>query len=216
MSKPYSGSPSLSRSGSPPLLRSASSSSIYSNHAERRTDDEKTMANLGGAPRPASPTREKEQAPHPPSSREQILPILNYCAASIMMTVVNKVSTVAAWPRTVAAFSRSTGAREADVTAGRPDETKDCCAPVTSGAFGVSSGRAIAGPDRDAHTCHPSVARCPPPPPHASPCPMRSLTPSAVRRLGRQLHDDVPASLHPVGRVRAGRRNREASRSHHL
>lgn len=94
MSKPYSGSPSLSRSGSPPLLRSASSSSIFSNHAERRTDDEKTMANLGGAPRPASPTREKEQTPAQPTSREQILPILNYCAASIMMTVVNKVSSV--------------------------------------------------------------------------------------------------------------------------
>lgn len=102
MSKPYSGSPSLSRSGSPPLLRSASSSSIYSNQAERRTDDEKTMANLGGAPRPASPTREKEQAPHTPSSREQILPILNYCAASIMMTVVNKVSNTADCPCTAA------------------------------------------------------------------------------------------------------------------
>lgn len=104
MSKPYSGSPSLSRSGSPPLLRSASSSSIYSNQAERRTDDEKTMANLGGAPRPASPTREKEQAPHPPSSREQVLPILNYCAASIMMTVVNKVSNTADCPCTAASL----------------------------------------------------------------------------------------------------------------
>lgn len=145
MSKPYSGSPSLSRSGSPPLLRSASSSSIYSNHAERRADDEKTMANLGGAPRPASPTREKEQAPHTPTSREQILPILNYCAASIMMTVVNKVSEnccdcgwrVRATQRL--RFVCMHACRVADQPTSRPTDSQTP-ASVASGAFGVSSG----------------------------------------------------------------------------
>jgi len=66
---------------------------MYANSVERRGDDEKLMANLGGAPRPPSPTLTKEAAAHHPSSREQALPILNYCAASIMMTVVNKVRT---------------------------------------------------------------------------------------------------------------------------
>lgn len=93
MSKPFVPTPSLSRSGSPPLMRSTSSSSMYSNNQERRGDDEKFMATLGGAPRPASPlSKETKDAAIPPSTKEQILPILNYCAASIMMTVVNKVS----------------------------------------------------------------------------------------------------------------------------
>ena len=95
MSKPFVPTPRLSRSGSPPLLRSSSSSSIYGNGADRRNDDgaeKHLMANLGGA-RPPSPTREKAgQDAHPPTGREQALPILNYCAASITMTVVNKVS----------------------------------------------------------------------------------------------------------------------------
>jgi hypothetical protein len=66
---------------------------MYSNNVERRSDaDEKIiMANLGGAQRPPSPSLAPKDAPSSPSSREQILPILNYCAASIMMTVVNKV-----------------------------------------------------------------------------------------------------------------------------
>lgn len=49
------------------------------------------MANLGGAPRPPSPSRADSQVAHTPSSRDQVLPIINYCAASMMMTVVNKV-----------------------------------------------------------------------------------------------------------------------------
>jgi GDP-mannose transporter len=65
---------------------------MYSNSAERRGDEEKLMAHLGGAPRPPSPAGNKEAAAQTPTSREQALPILNYCAASIMMTVVNKVS----------------------------------------------------------------------------------------------------------------------------
>ncbi|RSH85933.1 GDP-mannose transporter into the lumen of the Golgi [Apiotrichum porosum] len=93
MSKPFVPTPSLSRSGSPPLNRSASSSSIYANSAERRGDEDKQallMANLGGAPRPPSPSRADSQVAHTPSSRDQVLPIINYCAASMMMTVVNK------------------------------------------------------------------------------------------------------------------------------
>ncbi|GMK57113.1 hypothetical protein CspeluHIS016_0309530 [Cutaneotrichosporon spelunceum] len=92
MSKPFVPTPALSRSGSPPLMRTSSSSSMYANTAERRSDaDEKIlMANLGGAQRPPSPSLATKDAPATPSSREQILPILNYCAASIMMTVVNK------------------------------------------------------------------------------------------------------------------------------
>lgn len=74
-------------------MRSASSSSMYSNVDRRSDADEKIiMANLGGSQRPPSPSLAAKDASSGPSQREQILPILNYCAASIMMTVVNKVS----------------------------------------------------------------------------------------------------------------------------
>ncbi|WOO81478.1 GDP-mannose transporter 1 [Vanrija pseudolonga] len=95
MSKPFVPTPSLSRSGSPPLNRTASSSSMYgnTNATERRGDEDKEafLANLGGARGPSSPQYEAKVAETTtPTGKEQILPILNYCAASIMMTVVNK------------------------------------------------------------------------------------------------------------------------------
>lgn len=78
---------------------------MYSNGVERRGDEEKLLSNLGGAPRPSSPlSKEAKEAVAPPTTREQVLPILNYCAASIMMTVVNKVSS--AWHGVLRVCSR--------------------------------------------------------------------------------------------------------------
>lgn len=67
------------------------------NATERRGDEDKEafLANLGGPRAPSSPQYEAKVAETTtPTGKEQILPILNYCAASIMMTVVNKVCVV--------------------------------------------------------------------------------------------------------------------------
>ncbi|KAK8844070.1 GDP-mannose transporter 1 [Kwoniella newhampshirensis] len=73
MSKPFTPTPDISRPGTPSIFGKDDTTSTLLN-------------NLGG---PARDEREKKETPQV-GSKEQALPILAYCAASIMMTVVNK------------------------------------------------------------------------------------------------------------------------------
>ncbi|ORX39294.1 hypothetical protein BD324DRAFT_619163 [Kockovaella imperatae] len=87
MSKPnlFAPTPVGSRPASPPPGYPMESET----DRDRRDAQSLLMSQLGGADR-AKENAQGRNDVGPPSTRDQALPILSYCAASIMMTVVNK------------------------------------------------------------------------------------------------------------------------------
>ncbi|KAK4685241.1 GDP-mannose transporter, partial [Tremellales sp. Uapishka_1] len=77
---------------SPPLSRTASSSNIYGGTPGGITpiDEDKQSLLMGPFGKDRESQRESLKEVPVPTTREQALPIMSYCAASIMMTVVNK------------------------------------------------------------------------------------------------------------------------------
>ncbi|WVO22558.1 GDP-mannose transporter 1 [Cryptococcus decagattii] len=80
MSKPFVPTPNISRPASPSALgygKDEASSTLLRDMGERVDRERRDR-------------EEREKKDATPSGQEQVLPILSYCAASIMMTVVNK------------------------------------------------------------------------------------------------------------------------------
>ncbi|ORY28767.1 hypothetical protein BCR39DRAFT_533738 [Naematelia encephala] len=70
--------PQVSRPSTPPI------------GYDKNEDRQELLMEALGADRPREREREREIKPEAPKTAEQVLPIMAYCAASIMMTVVNK------------------------------------------------------------------------------------------------------------------------------